>query len=71
MTEGETEDEVEMKTKLKQDKEAFVFRSLPIAVSSKYFVNKSNPVPDYEFLNVMWLCLQTQRLPSTQDKNIR
>lgn len=56
MTEGETEGEREMKTKLKEDKERLSFAAFPLLFPSEYFVNKLNPVLDYKLLEVMWIC---------------
>lgn len=55
MTEGETEGEREMKTKLKADKEHL---SVTVLFPSEYFVNKLNPVLDYKLLDVMWICFE-------------
>ncbi len=48
MTEGETEGEREMKTKLKEDKEHLSFAAFPVLFPSEYFVNKLNPALDYK-----------------------
>lgn len=53
MTEGETEGEREMKTKLKEDKEHLSFAAFPLP--SEYFGNKLNPALDYKLLDVMWI----------------
>lgn len=53
VTEGETEGEREMKTKLKADKEHL---SVTVLFPSEYFVNKLNPVLGCKLLDVMWIC---------------
>lgn len=56
MTEGETEGEREIKTKLKEYKEHLSFAAFPVLFPSEYFVNKLNPAPDYKLLDVMRIC---------------
>lgn len=58
MTEGETEGEREMKTKLKEDKEHLSSAVFPVLFPSEYFGNKFNPVLDYKLLDVMWISLK-------------
>lgn len=58
VTEGETEGEREMKTKLKEDKEHLSFAAFPLLFPSQYFGNKLNPVLDYKLLDVMWISIK-------------
>lgn len=71
MTEGETEGEREMKTKLKEDKEHLSFAAFPLRFPSEYFGNKLNPVLDYKLLDVMWISVKVSARAGITSVNAR